>query len=154
VYAYFPGKDALFDAAVTSDAEALIAEADQAASGAVLRARWLALAGAVVDGMDRHPLARRVLAGEEPGVAARLLDIEPLRALTARMATDLAEGQAAGLVRADVDASAMAAGLETILLALVMAQLQTGLDGDEVRRAGIFSVLDAALRPAQAAQTV
>src|SRR5579864_5780845 len=62
-YAYFESKEDLFTAAVDLDAAGLI----EAAIGPVLDGRfdveWSGLIGALLSGLDHHPLARRVLAG-------------------------------------------------------------------------------------------
>ena len=54
------------------------------------------------------------------------------------------------MVRADVDPAVLALGLETVVLALLMAQLQVS-DRDEgleaARRAAVITVLDAAVAP-------
>ena len=85
--------------------------------------------------------------GLEPEVVARLLTIPSLVALTAALADELAEAQAAGEIRPDVDPAEVAVGLETIVLALLMAELQTGLTVEPERQAGVLAVMDAALRP-------
>ena len=87
------------------------------------------------------------LSGLEPEVASRLLTIPSLVALTAALADELTEAQAAGDIRPDVDPAEVAVGLETIVLALLMAELQTGLTVEPERQAGVLAVLDAALRP-------
>src|SRR5438094_10008073 len=67
-YAYFPNKEALFVAAVDEDAAAVIHEG----LWCVLEDRavpdWRqTLMVTLVQAVDRHPLARRLLAGLEPG---------------------------------------------------------------------------------------
>jgi AcrR family transcriptional regulator len=147
-YAYFAGKDGLFQAAVDADASALI-EAAQAAGarGTSPRDRLFFFVTELRERVDDHPLARRVLSGLEPEVAARLVTIPSLVALTAGLADELAEAQEAGEVRRDVDPAELAVGLETIVLALLMAELQTGLTVEPERRAGVLAAMDAALRP-------
>ena len=93
------------------------------------------LVASLVEHLDEHPLARRVLAGNEPEVVGRLLDIPSLKALVAENAEELAAAQAMGEVRADIDAGLLAEGLESIVLALLMAYLQAGVEPDS-RRAG------------------
>jgi AcrR family transcriptional regulator len=146
-YAYFAGKEGLFQAAVDADAGALI-EAARAvgAKGASAREQLFLFVAELRERVDDHPLARRVLSGLEPEVAARLLTIPSLVALTAGLADDLAEAQSAGEIRADVDPAEVAVGLETIVLALLMAELQTGLTVEPERQAGVLAVMDAALR--------
>jgi AcrR family transcriptional regulator len=147
-YAYFAGKEGLFQAAVDADAGALIEAARSAAAeGASAREQLFLFVGELRERVDDHPLARRVLSGLEPEVAARLLTIPSLVALTAALADELTEAQAASDIRADVDPAEVAVGLETIVLALLMAELQTGLTVEPERQAGVLAVMDAALRP-------
>jgi AcrR family transcriptional regulator len=147
-YAYFAGKEGLFQAAVDADAGALIEAARAAgAKGASAREQLFLFVAELRERVDDHPLARRVLSGLEPEVAARLLTIPSLVALTAGLADDLAEAQSASEIRADVDPAEVAVGLETIVLALLMAELQTGLTVEPERQAGVLAVMDAALRP-------
>ncbi|HYX10389.1 MAG TPA: helix-turn-helix domain-containing protein, partial [Candidatus Acidoferrum sp.] len=127
-YAYFAGKEGLFQAAVDADAGALIEAARSAAAdGASAREQLFLFVAELRERVDVHPLARRVLSGLEPEVVARLLTIPSLVALTAALADELAEAQADGEIRPDVDPAEVAVGLETIVLALLMAELQTGL---------------------------
>ena len=147
-YAYFAGKEGLFQAAVDADAGALIEAARSAAAeGASAREQLFLFVGELRERVDEHPLARRVLSGLEPEVVARLLTIPSLVALTAALADELAEAQAASDIRPDVDPAELAVGLETIVLALLMAELQTGLTVEPERQAGVLAVMDAALRP-------
>jgi AcrR family transcriptional regulator len=147
-YAYFAGKEGLFQAAVDADAGALIEAARMAgAKGASAREQLFLFVAELRERVDDHPLARRVLSGLEPEVAARLLTIPSLVALTAGLAEDLTEAQSANEIRADVDPAEVAVGLETIVLALLMAELQTGLTVEPERQAGVLAVMDAALRP-------
>ncbi len=148
VYAYFAGKEGLFQAAVDADAGALIDAARSAALGASsARERLFLFVAALRERVDDHPLARRVLSGLEPEVAARLVTIPSLVALTAELADELAEAQSAGDIRPDVDPAELAVGLETIVLALLMAELQTALTVEPERAAGVLAVIDGALRP-------
>ena len=147
-YAYFAGKEGLFQAAVDADAGALIEAARSAAAeGESAREQLFLFVGELRERVDVHPLARRVLSGLEPEVVARLLTIPSLVALTAALADELAEAQAASDIRPDVDPAELAVGLETIVLALLMAELQTGLTVEPERQAGVLAVMDAALRP-------
>jgi AcrR family transcriptional regulator len=147
-YAYFAGKDGLFQAAVDADASALIEAARSAgARGTSARDQLFLFVAELRERVDDHPLARRVLSGFEPEVAARLVTIPSLVALTAGLAEELAEAQESGEVRRDVDPAELAVGLETIVLALLMAELQTGLTVEPERKAGVLAAMDAALRP-------
>jgi len=147
-YAYFAGKDGLFQAAVDADASALIEAARSAgARGTSVRDQLFLFVTELRERVDDYPLARRVLSGLEPEVAARLATIPSLVALTAGLADELAEAQEAGEVRGDVDPAQLAVGLETIVLALLMAELQTGLTVEPERKDGVLATMDAALRP-------
>ena len=149
VYAYFPGKEGLFEAAVDADAAALISEASADLDDQDLVSGELRLVTALLVGLERHGLARRVLAGQEPEVIDRLLAIPTLLELRSRLAAALAAGQDAGRVRSDIDPKAIAIGLETLTLALLMARLKVSQGGED-RRRGVEAVFDAALRPPSA----
>lgn len=146
VYAYFAGKDALFFAAVDHDADGLIADALRAVpDGAPLPQRWLAFVSAIRGALADHPLARRVLAGREPDVTARLLDLPALARLREDLAADLA---AAGLAGArGLPPPTFALGLETLVLSLLMAGEQIGPDRDPARLDAVLAVLGALLEP-------
>lgn len=147
-YAYFAGKEAFFQAAVDADASALIDETRAVVGdGAFTRESLFVFVTVLRENVDQHPLARRVLSGLEPEVAGRLLTIPSLVAFTADLAELLAEAQAAGEIRTGVDPAELAIGLETIVLTLLMGELQTSLYVEPERQAGVHALLDSALRP-------
>jgi AcrR family transcriptional regulator len=146
VYAYFPGKEGLFEAAVDADAAALISEASEGIDDRELVSGQPLLLPALMAGLEHHRLARRVLAGQEQEVIDRLLSIPALLELRNRLSEAMAAGQEAGLVRPDVDPKAIAIGLETLTLALLMAWLKVPEYGDE-RQRGVEAVFEAVLRP-------
>src|SRR2546423_11364330 len=75
-YAYFPNKEALFIAAVDEDAAAVIEEGLSSMTGDVDPHHWRrTLIFTLLSAVERHPLARRVLAGLEPEFTVRLLGI-------------------------------------------------------------------------------
>jgi hypothetical protein len=84
-----------------------------------------------------------VLAGLEPETIGRLVSIPTLSELRRGLGDLLAEGQRAGEVRPDIDPVTVADGLVTMVLALLIATLQTG--GPPERAEGVMAVLDAAL---------
>jgi AcrR family transcriptional regulator len=146
VYAYFPGKEALFTAAVDADAAGLIQRAMAALVDGRDVADWSRLIGVLLDGLAHHPLARRVLAGLEPEQTERLVGIPALVNLREQIARLVAAGQATGAYRPDIDAGRIGDGLETIIVSLLMAIVQTGGQPDQERVDGVIAVLDAALR--------
>jgi AcrR family transcriptional regulator len=150
VYAYFAGKEALFQAAVDADASSLIersrAAIDGLPTGEAVGAMLTTLATLVTE----HPLAARVLAGREPDVIDRLLDLPSLHAFTEDLAGDIRAAQMAGEIRADIDPPVIAQGLEAIVLSLLMGALQAGVDAASTRAVAARAFLDAALRPPSA----
>lgn len=138
-YAYFPGKEALFLAALDEDAAGVITEGLSTVAEASGPLDWSGdLVLTWVAALDRHPLARRVLSGLEPDVTDRINHIPAMEELRKAAAERLAADQAAGLLRADVDPTAMARGAVAITVSMVMAVLQLGPSGvadfgDDVR---------------------
>jgi AcrR family transcriptional regulator len=147
-YAYFAGKEALFLAAVDEDAAAVIHEGLSDLFARPGPPDWQAtLLGTLVDAVDRHPLARRLLAGLEPEVTARVLDIPALAELRKVCAGRLAAEQRAGNVRPDIDATLMANGVVTIVMALLRSVVQLGVDATSGYLDEVAAVFDAALEP-------
>jgi AcrR family transcriptional regulator len=147
-YAYFPNKEALFLAAADEDAAAAIHEALAAVFAEPGLPDWQdALLGTLTRAVDRHPLARRLLAGLEPDVTRRVLDIPALADLRKECADRLAAEQLAGTVRSDVDPVTMARGIVAIVMSLLMSIVQLGLDATSPYAADVAAVFDAALDP-------
>jgi hypothetical protein len=97
--------------------------------------------------LDRHPLARRILAGLEPDFTVRLLSMPALDQARKEVCELLRVQQAAGVVRSDIDADEIASGLLHLTLSLLMSLVQTGADAVAMTADGIRAVFDAALRP-------
>lgn len=153
-YAYFPSKDALFAAAADMDAAGLVAEALPDITQGAFDGDWTRLLLALLEGLERHPLARRVLSGLEPERTELLLDIPALADLRAGIAEQLRRGQRAGDVRPDVVPELMASGLETVIMSILIAVLQTGITPAGERAAGVVALLEAAVRPPPAVDPV
>jgi AcrR family transcriptional regulator len=149
-YAYFPNKEALFLAALDEDAAAVISEGLIHVVGNRSIDDWQqAVLVHMVDAVARHPLARRLLAGLEPEVTERVLDIPALAELRKAVAARLADDQLAGLVRPDVDPQVMANGVVAIVLSLLMSVVQLGTDLAAPHAADVAAVFAAALDPLQ-----
>lgn len=148
-YAHFPNKEALFLAALDEDAAGVISEGMlHLLDESVGNAEWHeTLIITLVAAVDRHPLARRVLAGLEPDVTDRVIDIPAMLELRKTVAARLRTDQEAGTVRADIDASAIADGAVGIIVSLLMAVLQLGNAAIGVYGEGIWAVFAAALDP-------
>jgi len=152
-YAYFPNKEALFDAAVDADATIVIDEARTQAADTPARQIVPFLLLFIVGSLDRHPLLRRVVAGQEPEALTRLIDLPALAQLNHAIRDAVLADQSAGLVRTDVDAAVFADGAESLLLSLVMSIAQIGSSTVSRRQLGVLTVFDAALRPTVEANT-
>ncbi len=150
-YQYFEGKEALFLAAVDEDAAGVIRRGlfEVIANTAVEEWRRT-LVFHLVEAVEHHPLARRLLSGQEPGATTRVLDIPALADLRAATAERLRAEQDLGRVRRDVDPVTMANGVIAIVMSLVMSVLQIGTDASLAYASDVAAVFDAALNPPQA----
>jgi AcrR family transcriptional regulator len=145
-YAYFPNKEALFLAAVDEDAAGVIHEGlDSVLQDPDVR-RWHdTLIFTLVDAVAHHPLARRLLAGLEPGVTVRVLEIPALNELRKACTELLRSGQAAGTVRPDIDPGAVAHGIVSLMLSVLMSVTQLGNEAAVAYAHDIAAVFEAAL---------
>jgi AcrR family transcriptional regulator len=151
-YAYFPSKEALFLAAVDEDAAAVIHEglstlADDATIDDWRQTLLVTMVGAVA----QHPLARRLLAGLEPDVTDRVLELPALNELRKVCAERLRAEQLAGTVRDDIDPARIANGVVAIILSLLMSVVQLGETTAGVYAPDVVAVFEAALTPVRAA---
>jgi AcrR family transcriptional regulator len=147
-YAYFANKEALFLAALDDDAAAVMDEGLVRLTSEDRPPKWREeLVLTLIDALDRHPLARRVLAGLEPEVTDRVQDIPAMLELRKAVVEQLRSDQAAGLVRADIDAEAVGNGAVTIIMTALMSVLQFGRSGVDQYGADVMAVFAAALDP-------
>jgi AcrR family transcriptional regulator len=147
-YAYFPNKEALFLAAVDEDAAAIIEEGLTSVVEEPSVEDWqLTLIFTLTDAIDRHPLARRLLAGLEPEATERVLQTPALERLRTAGVARLRAGQAAGLVRTDIDPTSIANGTISIILSLLMSLVQLGGGSIATYGADVAAVFQAALEP-------
>lgn len=153
VYRYFPDKEALFEAAVDADAEALVAFARDALTrdvGGSLLELLGRLAAGLVTAAHAHPLVARVLAGADVMTPARILALPTLAVFRSELAELLELGQSFGVVRRDLDPVVAALGLETVVLnhvGYLVASSAVESHQPDARWAAVVSLLDAALRP-------
>lgn len=145
-YAYFPSKEALFVAAADEDAAAVIEEGLSMLAGKAPLGDWQqSLVFTLVAAVQRHPLARRLLAGLEPDVTARVLEIPALVELRRACAERLRSEQLAGTVRDDIDAVTMGNGIVAIILSLLMSTVQLGEEAVVAYADDVSAVFSAAL---------
>jgi AcrR family transcriptional regulator len=147
-YAYFPNKEALFLAAVDEDAAAVINEGlssvlDDPHAGPE---DWRqALLGTLVGAVERHPLAKRLLAGLEPEVTDRVLETPALAELRKACVERIRAEQLDGTVRPEIDPVAIANGMVTIILSLLMSVVQFGGSTALTYGPDVTAVFEAAL---------
>ena len=146
-YAYFDNKESLFAAAVDTDATALVTGAHRALAGVPVRDKLVAFLIELYDGLERRPLARRVLGGLEPEALPHLIDLPAIRLATDLMANDIRASQAAGLVRADIDAGEVGIGVEAIILGLLIGAVQSGGIFNPRYQGGVEAAFEAILKP-------
>jgi AcrR family transcriptional regulator len=146
-YAYFPNKEALFVAAVDEDAAGVVNEGLLSVLTDPTHQFDATVIFTLLAALEGHPLARRILAGLEPDFTVRLLHIPALEQVRKVSAERLREQQLVGEVRQDVDADAIANGMTSIVLAMLMALVQTGADPAVLLGTDALAVFDAALRP-------
>jgi len=147
-YAYFPNKEALFLAALDEDAAAVIGEGLTSVTDLIDVQDWRqGLIFTLVSALDHHPLARRVLAGLEPDVTDRVLEIPALTELRKAVAERLRTEQLAGSVRRDIDPAVIANGLVAMVLSLLMSVVQLGTETTAPYAADVSAVFAAAIEP-------
>jgi len=145
-YAYFPNKEALFLAAVDHDAAAVIEEGLSSAIAEANIPDWREkLIFTLLEALEDHPLARRLLAGLEPEVTVRVLEIPALAELRRACAERLRSEQAHGTVRPDIDPVTMANGIVAIMLSLLMSVVQLGGNAAVLYGDDIAAVFEAAI---------
>ena len=99
----------------------------------------------LIGAVERHPLARRLLAGLEPEVTARVLDIPALAEVRKVCADRLRADQLIGEVRPDIDPVPIADGLVSIVLSVLMSVVQLGSAITAERAPDVLAVISAAI---------
>jgi AcrR family transcriptional regulator len=145
-YTYFPSKEALFLAAVDEDAAGVITQGLSTVLEDPRVLNWReSLIFTLVDAVEQHPLAKRLLAGLEPEVTVRVLDIPALNELRKACTERLRSEQAAGTVRPDIDPQVLGNGIVAMMLSLLMSVVQLGSEAAVAYAQDVSAVFDAAL---------
>ncbi|MGZ4683223.1 MAG: TetR/AcrR family transcriptional regulator [Acidimicrobiales bacterium] len=144
-YSYFPNKEALFIAALDDDAAAVIHDGLSSLVDDTIADWRETLIFTLLAAVEAHPLARRVLAGLEPDVTDRVLEIPALAEFRKATAERIRSGQLEGTVRTDIDPVTIGNGIVSILLSLLMSIVQVGGDVALAYRADVAAVFGAAL---------
>ncbi len=147
-YAYFDNKLGLFLAALDDDIAGLIDEGVSSVLDTTGDDSWRStLILTLVESLDRHPLARRMLAGLEPGFTERVVELPALGELRAAVVARLRRDRDAGLVRTDIDLTTIGNGTVGIFVSMLMAAVQFGVDGVEAQARDMLAVVGAAIDP-------
>src|SRR3546814_14847779 len=80
----------------------------------------------LISALDHHPLARRVLAGLEPEVTERVLEIPALGEMRRACAERIRHEQEAGVARPDIDPVSIGNGMVSNVLSLLMSVVPVG----------------------------
>lgn len=144
-YAYFPNKEALFLAAIDEDAAAVISEGLFRVETASVDDWRQVLIFSLIEAVEHHPLARRLLAGLEPEVTARVLEIPALSELRKACHERLRAEQLAGHIRPDIDPVAIGNGVVAIMLSLLMSIVQIGSETALAYGTDVAAVFEAAI---------
>jgi len=148
-YAYFANKEALFLAALDEDAAGVIREGLSSVLDDGDVQDWQqALLSTLLDAVGRHPLARRMLAGLEPEITERVLEIPALAELRVACAERLRAQQLVGRVRQDIDPVSIANGIVAMNLSLLMSVVQVGGGAASTYADDVAAVFRAAIEPA------
>jgi AcrR family transcriptional regulator len=148
-YAYFPNKEALFLAACDEDAAAVIHEGLDGITAPSPRIEdWRdVLILTLVSAVEDHPLAKRLLGGQEPDVTERVLELPALadlrKAITERLRTE----QLHGLVRSDIDPDQIGNAIIALMLSVLMSVTQLGPATLAAYRDDVAAFFAAALLP-------
>jgi len=142
-YAYFEDKETFWLAAIQADLDALRLEVigSVAHSERPIVDSMLVL----VDGLQRHALARRLMAEGSPH-DLQLVLAHPLFAATTRaVAQGLAARQAAGTLPPNAKPEQMALGMETVIFSLVLSVVRAGMEGVPERIGAVVALLQSAM---------
>lgn len=147
-YAYFDNKKALFLAALDSDVADLI----QSGVSSVLETpgddAWRnTLILTLLQALEHHPLAYRVLAGKETDVADRIVELPALEDLRTAVVERIRADRAEGLIRADIDPEPIGGGIVSIFISMLLAAVQFGTEVTIERGLEVLTVVAAAIDP-------
>ncbi len=146
VHAHFATKDELFDAALEQDASAFFEIIGHLAAQRPGPLGWVAAVPELLAEVQARPLIRRVMENQDPGMLGRLASLRPAIELRDQFAQAIETGQRIGVLRRDVPAASLASGIETLLFALMLAAVQTGLVGTDAERTeGIVAIITAGI---------
>jgi len=141
-YAYFDDKETFWRMAVGADLDGLRAEVQVKAAHS--ERPIIDSMAAVIEGLQTHALARRVMV-EGSADDLRLVLAHPLFAGTTRMvAIGLAARQSTGVLPRHASAEQLALGIETVIFSLVLSVVRAGMHEAPERIDAVVALLQAA----------
>ena len=146
-YAYFENKEALFRAAVDTDAEGLIEDVTAQVEDLPIRQLIPSVIVHAVLALEQHPLAKRILSGAEPDEIPRLIDLPALGRLGELMTQALAQGQTRGEVRADLDPETVGSGVESLIMGILFSTVLSQGTAEQRHVLGVVEAFDLMIRP-------
>ncbi len=141
-YAYFDDKEAFWREAVQADLDAL--QREIAAEVAKSERPIIDSMFALINGTQRHPLARRVMVEGTPEDLQLVLAHPIFTGRTKIIELVLQERQAAGTLPPDASAPEISLGLETVLFSLLLTVVRAGMPGSGDRVSAVIALLSAA----------
>ncbi|MDO8363164.1 MAG: TetR/AcrR family transcriptional regulator [Actinomycetota bacterium] len=141
-YAYFDDKESFWRAAIAADLDVLQAEIFEAARRD--ERPLVGLMTSLVAGLQRHPLARRVMVEGSPADLQLVLAHQLFAGITQRLRGVLAARKAAGLLPASAEPDQFALGLETVMFSLVVSVVRAGLEESPERIEAVVALMQAA----------
>ena len=88
-----------------------------------------------------------MLAGLEPEVADRIIELPAMEDLRRAVAARLRADQQVGLVRAEIDVDTIGNGIVGIFITMLLAAVQFGTDGAAAPGREMLAVIEAAVDP-------
>ena len=133
-------------AAVDADASALIDEVAMQVQQVPVRQLVPTALVFAVAGVPSHPLARRVLEGQEPDEVHRLQELPAIRRFGDLLGDRLRAAQDGGEIRKDFDAGVLSAGLESLVMGLLFSTILTKGEASARNIDGVVEAFDLMLR--------
>lgn len=141
-YAYFDDKESFWKAAIQADLDLLRSEvlAGIAHSERPIADMMLSL----IDGVQRHPLAHRVMVEGSAADLQLVLAHRLFASTTRQIEQGLMARQADGRLSSSVPADQLALGMETIAFSMVLSLVRAGVESERHRIEAVVALLHAA----------
>ncbi len=142
-YAYFEDKETFWREAINTDLDSLRSEMITSTSRS--KRPVVDYMFALVEGLQRHALARRVLVEGSPHDLQQVLTHPLFAATTSAVAAALEDRQTSGVLSAAANPQQLALAMETVSFALVLAVVRAGMEGVGERVDSVVELMEAAM---------